>query len=1237
MRDPLSSLLASRAGKLALSLLLASPDLISRTAAFAFTPVPAPNINIDRLGRVALAGDFDAISLYEYEGQTQGPATNGLYSRFPNALFAKIQKTDGEVRAMCHYTDGDTDAIVVGGNFTSVDGQSTPGGIALIDANTGDVTPTTGLTGQVNALYCDPKRQQVYVGGAIDSNAIGNYSNAIIWKADNSWENLPFKGFDGPVHSIVAGVNDTVVFGGQFQKLAGIVLSGNGTAENNTQSLPIGSATITAQTSSGQPGFTDPKVIVCKADTKIQGSDSTWLLADDSPGFWKAEFGFGFQPTQLQLHNTDFEGRGTKEFRFTALPDGGIMNLTYNDPSTGERKYCDAKCPLPQGNTSAQVFDFVNLVGMDSFRIDISQWYGNGGGLNGIELFQTDIYAYAIQEFNAPKCGGATSGGQATAVGNWQSSPSHDSSSKYLTATLDTADYSPNSTYVVFRPDVPQSGDYTIKMYTPGCQGDGTCGTRGRVNITGFMETDAGPSSIVIAQTNDFDKYDEIYNGHVDVTNGFRPEVTLAPVAGQNPGTNVLTVVAQRVRFEIHTVQDNGTELNGLFEYNPNEQITSTNFTASTIDKAGASLSPQSSAIVNALVKADKRLYVGGNFTNKDGLNYIFAVDDSGPTVLSGKGLNDQVVTIYQGGSALYVGGNFTNTQDNSNDNLGRIAAYVDDKWQALGAGVDGVVTSIVPISNVTGNATEDVLAITGDFESVRAFGNNPSFAADGFAIWVPSQNNWLENLALSTMAISGRITSFVLLNGTERFYAGRITSQGLGASGAAVLNSNNTLSSFGININLQQQQQQASLRKRALTAGQNANNTGISTALFHKNGNNIDKTILAGHFAATDKDGQNITNVVIIDSNNDIRGFGDEVDSNSTFGALGLLGDVLFAGGLVTGQVGTTKIAGVVAYDLANNKFQDSQPPALQGTNVTVNVIAARRNSQDVYVGGRFDSAGALSCPSLCVWDNDRKQWNTPGADVYGVVTNLLWVSDTKALVAGNLTIGNNQTKVFTFDSTNSQFQEVAGAGDLPGTVDTLCPANLDGSQMWAAGKSSDGNTYLQRFDGSKWNAVDDKLFGSGTNIQGLQALPLTQDHQKSDLIDQNQGLLILGQVNITGFGVASAALFDGTTLTPFLLSSAQGGASGSLSKVVAEREDFFQGGGKHLALGFIVLIALAIALALTFLLVVAGILLEWYRKRAAGYSPAPTSFTDHVGNQSRIPPQELFGTLRGPQAPAI
>lgn len=74
-----------------------------------------------------------------------------------------------------------------------------------------------------------------------------------------------------------------------------------------------------------------------------------------------------------------------------------------------------------------------------------------------------------------------------------------------------------------------------------------------------------------------------------------------------------------------------------------------------------------------------------------------------------------------------------------------------------------------------------------------------------------------------------------------------------------------------------------------------------------------------------------------------------------------------------------------------------------------------------------------------------------------------------------------------------------------------------------------------------------------------------------------------------------------------------------------------------KHLALWAIVLIGLAIALLLTFLLVVAGIVIEWFRKRAQGYSPAPQSYPDRLGNVGRLPPEQLFGTLSRPRAPAI
>jgi len=378
MKESFAALLRTAAGKLALSLLVAS-----QTTAYTFKQVPSPNLNLDDLGRIAFTGDFDSISLYQYEGQSQQyPGRNGaLLARYPNGVFATINVTDADIKAMCSLQVNGAERVVFAGNFTGVGDMPTPGGIALLDPANGNVQAVEGLSGSINALYCDRDGGQVYVGGSLSGV---NSTNALVWK--NGWQPLSFNGFNGPVHSITRASNNNIIFGGEFNGLGGnasIVSS-----ENNTQTIPISNADISAQTSSGLDGLSDPKTIACKPDFTTQGPGSTWLLADRSPGFWRANFGFGFEPTSLRLFNTDFQGRGSKTFRFTALPDGGILNLTYTDPTTGQKAFCDATCPLPEGNTTAQDFTFVNVVGMNAFRLDISDWWGAGAGLNGIQLFQ---------------------------------------------------------------------------------------------------------------------------------------------------------------------------------------------------------------------------------------------------------------------------------------------------------------------------------------------------------------------------------------------------------------------------------------------------------------------------------------------------------------------------------------------------------------------------------------------------------------------------------------------------------------------------------------------------------------------------------------------------------------------------------------------------------------------------------------------------------------------------------
>jgi hypothetical protein len=111
----------------------------------------------------------------------------------------------------------------------------------------------------------------------------------------------------------------------------------------------------------------------------------------------------------------------------------------------------------------------------------------------------------------------------------------------------------------------------------------------------------------------------------------------------------------------------------------------------------------------------------------------------------------------------------------------------------------------------------------------------------------------------------------------------------------------------------------------------------------------------------------------------------------------------------------------------------------------------------------------------------------------VAGIVNALIWTSETTLLVAGNLTFGENKTTILQFDYTKNEFTEIPGANNLPGPVTALTVANKNGDQLWATGTNVDGTAYLQRFDSSKWVSVDSSLFGSGTDIRGIQVLSLS------------------------------------------------------------------------------------------------------------------------------------------------
>jgi hypothetical protein len=260
-----------------------------------------------------------------------------------------------------------------------------------------------------------------------------------------------------------------------------------------------------------------------------------------------------------------------------------------------------------------------------------------------------------------------------------------------------------------------------------------------------------------------------------------------------------------------------------------------------------------------------------------------------------------------------------------------------------------------------------------------------------------------------------------------------------------------------------------------------------------------------------------------------------------------------------------------------------------------------------------------------------------------------MTWVDSTHLLVAGNLFVNGSQTLVTLYDAQNKFFSYVASMAGAPlgGQIAGLTPGNTNGSASWIGGATPNGAAFLSKYDGATWTNVTGQL-GNGTVIKGLQIFTLTTPHDNTPLLDNSNALLVLGHIVFPNM-TASAALFNGTTFTPFLLTSTSTSIPGSAVSVTASNPlNFFSSGGHHLAVGFIVLIGLALSLAVIFLLIAAGLLIRFLRRKRAGYVRAPTekgAATAEGGpamlgsgdiareNIRRIPPGQLFGSLGGAQ----
>jgi hypothetical protein len=389
---------------------------------------------------------------------------------------------------------------------------------------------------------------------------------------------------------------------------------------------------------------------------------------------------------------------------------------------------------------------------MNGFKLFISDWYGSGGGLSGLQLFEDDIVAYADNSFNEPTCLVPTLGSTSSTAGGSFSIKSSfpETSASYLS--------SQTGGNITLEPKILQSGNYSIRLFTPGCIADGTCATRGIVQVMTFFDENDQPSTTELFQTNYFDKYDTIFQGRVQAgSTSFRPRVVISPVNGQ-PSDQ--TIVAQKVQFMALGIDGETTNgdkvaitggLNGLYQYAPSNWTTSTNIANVTFnaefDVAGTELGFDANIV--GIVSFDGQTFVAGEFFSRQlGLENVMVVNGATAASLSFGGLNGPVESMTMFNGTIYLGGQFTGTVNQSSvSGLNNVASYdiASNTWIPLGSGLNGNVTNVVLYAIPTGTSSnETVVAVSGQFTQIE--GPSP-VDVPGVAIWIPSKRDWAERL----------------------------------------------------------------------------------------------------------------------------------------------------------------------------------------------------------------------------------------------------------------------------------------------------------------------------------------------------------------------------------------------------------------------------------------------------------------------------------------------------------
>ncbi|GAB5587580.1 hypothetical protein Unana1_02480 [Umbelopsis nana] len=771
-----------------------------------------------------------------------------------------------------------------------------------------------------------------------------------MWRSGN-WMQMPWKALDGPVYTIAPNpVTNTVFFGGQFQSTM------DGVYGNTTISQPVpldSPSSVGGGNTATSSGVNNPSSIICPNSTATV-HNNTWLLEDDSQGYWEANFGDTVTPQTFRLANTQYDGRGTDTFGVLALGSNTYYQLSYTDPATQKTD-----------------FQVVNSFPTQGLRIEIFSWYGCGGGLSFVEIFTSDNILHASNGANYANCS-STPQGMTITTGNWQESFIQGSYQYALTSTFPTSQLATANVSIQFEPYVASLGIYQVYVTTPGCVGASACGQRTQVDLT--MTLSPGNTSVVtLDQTNTADTRQMIYSGMVSPSIGsFKPTILLTVAKNATaPSSGTVSIVADSIEL----VRNNtGATLVSVLEFSMQ------NYTSNTTSYKPLTNQLPVGSIVNVIDASQGDLYIGGAFTTTQGSHSIakYQYSTAQYTPLGAAQFNGSISSLLLSGSSLFAGGNFTSTANGTTPAISYFGKYdtQSNSWTPSPPGLNGPVSTFVLLSD------NQTLSVSGRFNDPAT--NSTQYGNMDFNI---NSGAWVQPSYL----LLGDLSNSVSKSDHDIYFGNFLGAQAIRTSDYAALAVNGTLSSTSSNIF--------------------ANSSAIvNTGVIWNQGSDI--TVVGGSFTLS----QGINNIAVLE-NGSWSGINATIDGQvqalAAINNLLFIGGT-FNTSSKSGQPSSFLVYDIQGQKtVASGGFSVSSA----GT-PSVNVIRVNPSDNNtVIVAGRFDNAGSLGCVNICSLDVHAAQWQTLGSGVQGSIKDVTYLNS-NVIVVGNMSLNGASVYAATFDS---------------------------------------------------------------------------------------------------------------------------------------------------------------------------------------------------------------------------